>query len=101
MGFKNDNNNNTEKAYIDLEAVGYSVKNVRVVTDNLVTFTLSCRGFAFYNMRMFEKKDGGYFITVPQDRGTNGAYYNKYAVYLSEKDEKALIEYLIKVVKNA
>lgn len=99
MGFKN--NNNTEKTYIDLEAVGYSVKNVRVVSDNLVTFTLSCRGFAFYNMRLFEKKEGGYFITVPQDKGTNGAYYNKYALYLSAEDEKALIEYLLKAVKNA
>lgn len=97
MGFKN---NNTEKVYIDLEAVGYSVKNVRVVSDNLVTFTLSCSGFAFYNMRLIEKKAGGYFISVPQDKGTNGAYY-KYAVYLSEEDEKALIEYLLEAVKNA
>lgn len=101
MGFKNNNNNNTKKTYIDLEAVGYSVKNVRVVSDNMVTFTLSCRGFAFYNMRLFEKKEGGYFITVPQDKGTNGAYYNKYAVYLSKEDEKALIEYLLEAVKNA
>lgn len=101
MGFKNNNNNNTEKTFIDLKAVGYSVKNVRVVSDNLVTFTLSCRGFAFYNMRLFEKKEGGYFITVPQDKGTNGVYYNKYALYLSEEDEKALIEYLLEEVKNA
>ena len=103
MGFKNNNNNNnnTEKVYIDLEAVGYSVTNVRVVSDNLVTFTLSCRGFAFYNMRLIEKKAGSYFISVPQDKGTNGAYYNKYAVYLSEEDEKALIEYLLEAVKNA
>lgn len=100
MGF-NNNNNTEKKTYIDLKAVGYSVKNVRVVSDNLVTFTLSCRGFAFYNMRLFEKKEGGYFITVPQDKGTNGAYYNKYAVYLSEEDEKALIEYLLEAVKNA
>ena len=102
MGFNNNNNNNnnTERVYIDLEAVGYSVNNVRVVSDNLVTFTLSCRGFALYNMRLIEKKAGGYFIRVPQDKGTNGAYYNKYSVYLSEEDEKALIEDLLEVVKN-
>lgn len=100
MGFKNNNNNNTERVYIDLEAVGYSVKNVRVVSNNLVTFTLSCRGFSFYNMRLIEKKAGGYFISVPQDKGTNGVYYNKYAVYLSKEDETALIEYLLEAVKN-
>lgn len=93
MGFKTrdskDNKQNATK--FDMTATEAIVQNARVVTDNLITFTLKCHGFSLYNMKLVNGKNG-YFITPPSVKGSNGAYYNQYAIYLSEEDEKSLID---------
>lgn len=70
------------------------IHNARVVTDNMITFTLKCHGFSLYNMKLVNGKKG-YFITPPSIKGSNGAYYNQYAIYLSEEDEKSLIDSIL------
>lgn len=89
------------RAVIDLAGVNAEVTNVRQVSDFFIVFTLRCKGFAFYSMRVVERKsDGKPFITVPQDKGTDGKYYDRYAVYLSEADQKALIEKVFAIVNG-
>lgn len=92
MGFKTKNGEDKQnKAKFDMVATEAIVQNARVVTDDLITFTLKCHGFSLYNMKLVNCKKG-YFITPPSVKGSNGAYYNQYAIYLSEEDEKSLID---------
>lgn len=93
MGFKtrDSKDNKQNAAKFDMTATEAIVQNARVVTDNLITFTLKCHGFSLYNMKLVNGNNG-YFITPPSVKGSNGAYYNQYAIYLSEEDEKSLID---------
>ena len=92
MGFKTKNDEDKQnKAKFDMVATEAIVQNARVVTDDLITFTLKCHGFSLYNMKLVNGKKG-YFITPPSVKGSNSAYYNQYAIYLSEEDEKSLID---------
>lgn len=103
MGFKVKNResaNEQNRVNMDLRKVGGYVKNVRVVTDSYVTFTLACRGFAFYNMRLVEGKNG-YFISPPQDKGSNGKWYDRYAVYLSDDDKEDIIQRCLEIIEDS
>lgn len=93
MGFKtiDSKDNKQSSAKFDMAATEAIVQNARVVTDNLITFTLKCHGFSLYNMKLVNGKEG-YFITPPSTKGSNGVYYNQYTIYLSEDDEKSLID---------
>lgn len=95
MGFKTKNNEqkpkDQNKPRFDMVATEATVQNARVVTDNLVTFTLKCHGFSLYNMKLVSGKNGC-FITPPSVKSSNGAYYNQYAIYLDEVDEQNLID---------
>ena len=93
MGFKtrDSKDNKQDGAKFDMVATEAIVQNARVVTDDLITFTLKCHGFSLYNMKLVNGKNG-YFITPPSVKSSNGAYYNQYAIYLSEEDEKNLID---------
>lgn len=94
MGFKTKNSNqnsNQNKPKFDMTGYGAIVQNARVVTDNLITFTLKCEGFSLYNMKLVNGKNG-YFIAPPSVKSSNGAYYNQYAIYLTEEDEADLID---------
>ena len=93
MGFKtrDGKEDKQNKAKFDMVATEAIVQNARVVTDDLITFTLKCHGFSLYNMKLVNGKKG-YFITPPSTKSSNGAYYNQYAIYLSEEDEKSLID---------
>lgn len=93
--------NKDARVVIDLEGVNAEVTNVRQISDSCIVFTLKCKGFSFYSMRVVERKsDGEPFITVPQDKGTDGKYYNRYAVYLSEADQKALIAKVFEIING-
>ena len=93
MGFKtrDSESNKQNGTKFDMIATEAIIKNARVVTDDLITFTLKCKGFSLYNMKLVNGKKG-YFITPPSVKGSNGAYYNQYAIYLTEEDEKSLID---------
>ena len=93
MGFKTKDSkgNNQRDAKFDMIATEAIIQNAHIVTDDLITFTLRCHGFSLYNMKLVNGKKG-YFIAPPSTKASNGAYYNQYAIYLSEEDEKALID---------
>lgn len=93
MGFKTMSSaeENQNKPKFDMVKYGAVVKNAKVVTDDLIAFTLKCEGFSLYNMKLVNGKKG-YFIAPPSTKANNGVYYNQYAIYLSEEDEKALID---------
>lgn len=94
MGFKN--RENSEKTY--LEADKYAIKNVRLVSDKLVTFTLRGDGVSLYNVRLVEGAKGR-FISASQHKGSDGRWYNDYGLYISEDDQKKLIDEVLAQLK--
>lgn len=91
FGRKDTNAGQDERVYIDLKAVGASVTNVRQGKYS-TTFTLKCKGFSLYNLRIVKRKDGGYFIAPPNHKGSNDKYYSDYALYLSDADTERLLD---------
>ena len=62
-------------------------------TDYGTFFTLSMPGLSLYNLRIVpagKKYDA--FIGMPEDKGSDGNYYKRFALYLSEDDTAAIIE---------
>lgn len=94
-------NQETTRVYFDLTGYEAIVKNVRVMSETTVGFTLSCHGFALYGMRLIEKKSGGYFIAPPSHKSVDGKYFKEYAIYLTEEDEERLIKKVLEMVTNA
>lgn len=98
---KNGNENSKkDRVCMDIKSMGYEVTNVRVITDSFITFTLKFKGFALYNMRVVERRNGEIFISVPQSKGGDFRYYNQYAVYLSDEDQKMLINEVFKIANS-
>lgn len=91
FGRKDANAGQDERVYLDLKAVGASVTNVRQWKYS-TTFTLKCKGFSLYNLRVVKRKDGGYFIAPPNHKGSNDKYYSDYALYLTNEDSEKLLD---------
>lgn len=99
--FGKTGNSSKARSVIDLAGVNAEVTNVRQISNSCIIFTLKCKGFSFYSMRVLERKsDGEPFITVPKDKGTDGKYYDRYAVYLSDADQKALIDKVFAIING-
>ena len=94
MGF--GKNNGIDKTY--LEVGKYAIQNVRLVSDNLVTFTLRGDGLSLYNVRLVEGTKGR-FISPSQHKGKDGKWYNDYGLYISEDDQKKLIDEVLAQLK--
>ena len=91
FGRKDANAGQDERVYLDLKAVCASVTNVRQGKYS-TTFTLKCKGFSLYNLRVVKRKDGGYFIAPPNHKGSNDKYYSDYALYLTNEDSEKLLD---------
>ena len=93
---KSSKKENIEKVNFILEDSGWSIANVRVVTEHVVSFTLKMRGLSLYNMKVTEStKDemaGKMFLSNGQSKGLDGKYYNNYALYLSDEDKDMIIK---------
>lgn len=98
MGFnvKSSKKENTERVNFNLKDISWSITNVRVVTDHMVTFTLKMHGLSLYNMKVTESTKGDtagqMFLSNGQSKGSDGKYYNNYALYLSDEDRNRIIE---------
>lgn len=98
MGFnvKSSNKDNTERVNFNLKDISWSIANVRVVTEHMVTFTLKMHGLSLYNMKVTESTKGDtagqMFLSNGQSKGSDGKYYNNYALYLSDEDRDRIIE---------
>ena len=62
------------------------------LSDTCIVFTLSIPGVSLRDMRLIEKKAGGYFISAPQAKGKDGQYHDRFIVYLSATDEQRVIK---------
>lgn len=92
FNFKNNNNSTGTPAEFDLVKYDAEVTSPRQISDRCIVFTLRCGGFSLYNMRLIEGKHGERFVAPPQLKGSDGKYYNQYAIYLSDKDEQTIID---------
>lgn len=98
MGFniKGGKNDKVDRVNFDLKDSGWSISNVRVVTKHMVSFTLKMRGLSLYNMKVTESTKGEtagkMFLSNGQSKGSNGKYYNNYALYLSDEDKDMIIK---------
>nr|DAP21993.1 MAG TPA: hypothetical protein [Caudoviricetes sp.] len=98
MGFnvKGRKKDNTDRVNFNLKDSAWSITNVRVVTEHMVSFTLNMHGLALYNMKVIESTKGDnvgrMFLSNGQSKGSDGKYYNNYALYLSDEDSEAIIE---------
>lgn len=79
----------------------WEVKNVRKL-DFGTFFTLQVPGLALYNLRVVpagKKYDA--FIGMPEDKGKDGDYYKRFALYLDEEDTQAVIEAVEDALKES
>lgn len=89
-----------EKQFFDL-GKEWEVKNVRKL-DFGTFFTLQVPGLALYNLRVVpagKKYDA--FIVMPEDKGKDGDYYKRFALYLDEEDTQAVIEAVEDALKES
>ena len=98
MGFivKDSKKECVNRENFNLKDSGWVITNVRVVAENVVTFTLKMHGLSLYNMKVIESTRGNtagqMFLSNGQSKGANGKYYNNYALYLSDEDRERIIE---------
>lgn len=74
-----------------LNLTGATIQAAYQLSDTCVVFTLNIPGVSLREMRMVEKKAGGYFISTPQVKGKDGQYHDRFLVYLSKADEQRVI----------
>ena len=97
MGFnvKGSKNDKVERVNFKLKDSDWSIFNVRVMTEHMVSFTLSMSGLSLYNMKVIESTKGEtagkMFLRNGQSKGSDGKYYNNYALYLSDEDKDMII----------
>lgn len=98
MGFnvKSSKKENIERVNFILKDSGWSIANVRIVTEHVVSFTLKMRGLSLYNMKVTEstrgETAGKVFLSNGQSKGSDGKYYNNYALFLSDEDKDLIIK---------
>ena len=89
-----------EKQFFDL-GKEWEVKNARKL-DFGTFFTLQLPGLVLYNLRVVpagKKYDA--FIGMPEDKGKDGDYYKRFALYLDEEDTQAVIEAVEDALKES
>lgn len=93
---KGSKKDNTERVNFNLKDISWSISNVRVVTEHMVSFTLKMHGLSLYNMKVTESTKGDtagqMFLSNGQSKGSDGKYYNNYVLYLSDEDKARIIE---------
>lgn len=93
---KGSKKDNTERVNFNLKDISWSISNVRVVTEYMVSFTLKMHGLSLYNMKVTESTKGDtagqMFLSNGQSKGSDGKYYNNYVLYLSDEDKARIIE---------
>lgn len=86
-----------EKVFLNIS--GMTIGNVRRLSKTVIAFSLLGNGLGLYNMRVVDGKNGK-FVAAPQEKGKDGEYYNIYSAYISEEDQKRIIEAVLKKVPD-
>ena len=55
-----------------LNLTGATIQAAYQLSDTCIVFTLNIPGVSLRDMRLIEKKAGGYFISVPHAKGKDG-----------------------------
>lgn len=101
---KSSEKDKVERVNFNLKDSGWSISNVRVMTEHMVSFTLKMHGLSLYNMKVTESTKGDtagqMFLSNGQSKGSDGKYYNNYALYLSDEDRDRIIEYVCAEANN-
>lgn len=98
MGFnvKGSKKESVERVNFNLKDISWSITNARVVSEHMITFTLKMPGLSLYNMKVTESTKGDtagqMFLSNGQSKGSDGKYYNNYALYLSDEDRDRIIK---------
>lgn len=70
----------------------WEVTNVRELKYSTY-FTLRIPGLQLFDLRVVPAgKNYDAFIGMPEDKGNDGDYYKRFALYLSDEDTKAVLE---------
>lgn len=92
---------NEEKEYFALSEIEWEVKNVRKLEFGTF-FTLQLPGLALYNLRVVpEGKKYNAFIAMPEDKGKDGEYYKRFALYLTDKDTKEVLDAVAEALEES
>lgn len=75
----------------DFNLKGMKVTNVKRLSDTVIAFSLKGNGLGLYNLKVVDGARGK-FVAVPQTKGKDGKWYDQYAVYLSDDDQKKVIK---------
>lgn len=75
-----------------LNLTGATIQAAYQLSDTCIVFTLNIPGVSLRDMRLIEKKAGGYFISTPQAKGKDGQYHDRFLVHLSVTDEQRVIK---------
>ena len=98
MGFnvKGSKKDNIDRVNFNLKESGWEIANVRVMTEHMVSFTLKMHGLSLYGMKVTESTKGDstgkMFLSNGQSKGSDGKYYNNYALHLSDEDRDMVIK---------
>ena len=93
---KNNSARNTNGNKPTLNLTGATIQAAYQLSDTVISFTLNIPGASLRGMRLVEKKDGGYFVTNPQTKGKDDKYHDLFIIYLSDDDEKRVIDTVLK-----
>lgn len=74
-----------------LSIKGATISGARYLSDKVIAFTLGLPGLCIYNMKVVEGKEGP-FISTPQIKGKNDRWNDVCAVFLSEADQRKVIQ---------
>lgn len=89
MAYKTKEKKEIQNTYFDITDM--KVQNVRVLSEDVLAFSLNGNGLGLYNLRVVNGKNGK-FVSVPQTKGKDGKWHNQYALYLTDEDQATLIE---------
>ena len=80
---------------------GWEVVNARKL-DWGTFFTLKMPGLSLYDLRVVPAgKDYPAFIGMPQEKGSDGNWYDQYKLFLSDEDADAIIEAVDQALADA
>lgn len=93
FGTNKNKNNVSKKSFPKFILAGRNatISGARCISDKCIIFTLNVDGASFYNLRVVDGNKGP-FISMPQDLGVNGKYYDKYKLFFEEKEAEKIID---------
>lgn len=92
------NKQEKKKEYAKIDSFG--VSRVKI-WDNGITFDLEVNQVKIYGCTVRQSKDGGYFISFPSRKGSNGTYYSQAYVALSPECTEQILEEVQRIAESA